>query len=77
MALFVEYAEIDIIDHSNSNEACCSKIDPSGTDPNRYKNISPESVNGKKEDEDDDDYNKEPKNHTTTEERFIEPDRGE
>jgi hypothetical protein len=73
----VKEPEKDIIDHCDSNEAFCSKIDPAGTDPNRYKNISSKPEEMQDDKEKDDDYNKEPKNHTTTEERLLNPDRGE
>ncbi|HYD90537.1 MAG TPA: hypothetical protein VEA37_03505 [Flavobacterium sp.] len=54
--------------------------DHAGTDPDRYKNITTDKTgsDSNQESEDDDaDYNKQPKNHTTTEERMINPDRGE
>ena len=51
-----------------------SKIDPAGTDPNRYRSVS----SGKSHNESgDNEYDKEPKNHTSPNERMINPDRGE
>lgn len=43
--------------------------DPSGTDPERYERSD--------SDREDDSSEKKPKNHTTTSERMINPDRGE
>jgi len=52
-----------------------------GTDPDRYENITAgktgSDASGAESDDDDADYKKKPKNHTTTEERLLNPDRGE
>ncbi|MBY8962097.1 hypothetical protein KJK34_04955 [Flavobacterium sp. D11R37] len=61
---------------NESNEDFCSKETPAGTDPDRYKYIESD-VSEAKDDLHEDDYDKKPKNHTTPEERMINPDRGE
>jgi hypothetical protein len=55
----------------------CAKKDPAGTDPNRYGYFASADDKKPKDSEGDNDYDKEPKNHTTTKERLINPDRGE
>ncbi len=52
------------------------KKDPAGTDPNRYQYFA-DGPNEDKDSDTDADYAKEPKNHTTTDERLLNPDRGE
>jgi hypothetical protein len=61
---------------NETNEDFCSEETPAGTDPDRYKYIESD-IDEAKDDHDADEYDKKPKNHTTTEERMINPDRGE
>lgn len=63
-------------DNESENANFNSKKDPAGTDPDRYKYIS-SGINEKADDEHEEDYDKPPKNHTTPEERMLNPDRGE
>lgn len=53
-----------------------SKPDAAGTDPNRYKDTFTDSSEPK-DSGNDNEYNQKPKNHTTTNERLMNPDRGE
>ena len=69
-----EQRDAEKLKESGEKAGMHSKIDPSGTDPNRYRSVS--SGDSEKQ-SGDDDYNKEPKNHTTTDERLLNPDRGE
>jgi len=63
--------EKDVFKGCESNPELCAKIDPSGTDPNRYETVSQSQV-----EHNDDNYSKDPKNHTTPSERMLNPDRG-
>jgi len=51
-----------------------SEIDHAGTDPNRYRSVA---TGDSHTESGDDEYNKKPKNHTSPDERMINPDRGE
>ena len=60
----------------NSSPNVNAKENPDGTDPDRYKYIS--SGRDEASDfKDASDYDKKPKNHTDTDERLLNPKRGE
>lgn len=68
------HRDAEKLKESGDKAGMSARVDPSGTDPDRYKSVSSSSSGNQSRDED---YNKEPKNHTTTDERLINPDRGE
>lgn len=69
-----DHRDADELKEMGEQKGSHSKIDPSGTDPNRYRSVS----SGKSHNESGDgEYDKEPKNHTSSDERMINPDRGE